>query len=110
MTDPQTARIRDLNDAFRSNPATGTLLTTQGIRNLPGALQKRVLAGVQTFSTFTPDDDPQGEHDFGAFTIEGHKVFWKIDYKDREMEGGSEDPADPAKTCRVLTIMLAEEY
>jgi Protein of unknown function (DUF3768) len=70
---------------------------------------------VMKFDTFTPDNDPYGEHDFGAFEYSGHKIFWKIDYYDRASFGtghdmGSEDPSDPAKTLRILTVMLASEY
>ena len=50
-----------------------------------------------------------GELDFGSFTQQGRKLFWKIDTYDAACEFGSEDPADPTKTTRVLTIMLAEE-
>ena len=56
------------------------------------------------------DNDPNGEHDFGNFELAGQKFFWKIDYYDTTMEFGSEDPADSAKTTRVLTIMLTSEY
>lgn len=109
-TNPQTARIRELNDVLRTTWLTGQVLMTQGIRHLPDELQSRIAEAVQTFADFTPDNDPHGEHDFGAFTIETRKVFWKIDYYAPDMMHGSENPADPAKTRRVLTIMLAEEY
>ena len=49
-------------------------------------------------------------HDFGSFELCGRKFFWKIEYYDRAMEHGSEDPSDPEQTTRVMTVMLAEEY
>ncbi len=65
---------------------------------------------MRDFEDFTADNDPYGEHDFGAFQLGGEKLFWKIDYYDLALEMGSPDPADPAVTRRILTIMLAEEY
>ena len=55
---------------------------------------------MSQFSEFTPDNDPHGEHDFGSFTLVGREFFWKIDYHDRGMIHGSEDPTDPEKTTR----------
>ena len=65
---------------------------------------------VATFDDFSADNDPHGEHDFGSFDLAGDKFFWKIDYYDPTLEFGSDDPADPSKTTRVLTLMLAAEY
>ncbi|MQW86003.1 DUF3768 domain-containing protein [Sinorhizobium saheli] len=110
MTTDRIARIRTLNDVLRTTWLTGKVLMTEGIRNLPDQTRSRVAEAIQSFDTFTPDNDPHGEHDFGAVTVAGHKVFWKIDYYAPDMVHGSEDPANPEVTMRVLTIMLAEEY
>jgi hypothetical protein len=106
----RTERIRALNDALRTTFRGGRVLVTQGIRALPLELNAAVLQAVQAFDAFTPDNDPHGEHDFGSFELEGHRIMWKVDYYNRALDGGSEDPADPKVTTRVLTIMLAEEY
>ena len=77
---------------------------------LPIDTKARVLLAVQSFSNFTKDNDPHGEHDFGNFQIADETYFFKVDYYALDMDGGSEDPADPEQTARVLTIMCADEY
>lgn len=112
MTKTKTAEIAALNDQFRTgnNPALGRMVITQGIRSLEPVDQWGIMAQVRGFTNFSADNNPHGERDFGALEQAGEKVFWKIDYYNRTLDGGSEDPADPAVTTRVLTIMLASEY
>jgi hypothetical protein len=106
-----TLEIRRLNDAFRrSLSGGGTVVMTSGVAALPLPEQAAIARQVMTHSVFTDDNDPHGEHDFGAFDHDGQRMFWKIDYYDPSMQFGSEDPADPTKTKRVLTIMFASEY
>lgn len=104
------ARIAELNDLARTAMGiAGKLIQTQGISALPEADQSAIREKVETFNDFTPDNDPYGEHDFGSFDHAGQKIFWKIDYYDKNYEYASENPSDARKTNRVLTIMLAEE-
>ena len=106
----RTDRIRKLNDAHRAMIPTTTVFLSRGIAELDREAKHAIIEAVRTFSTFTKGNDPWGEHDFGAFKIESNSVFWKIDYYDLEGVHGSADPADPAVTRRVLTILLSDEY
>ena len=108
---PRIARIATLNDQLRTTFTGGEIVITSGIASLDDASRAFVLNRVQTFEFFTPENDPYGERDFGAFDLpDVEKVFWKIDYYDPKLEFGSEDPSNPGATRRVLTIMLASEY
>jgi hypothetical protein len=105
-----TDRIRALNDDFRRSFVGGLVVITAGVEAMPAEQRKSLLAKVRAFDVFTEDNDPRGEHDFGAIDEGSVRYFWKIDCYDRATEFGSPDPADPAVTTRVLTIMRADEY
>ncbi|MCB1499024.1 MAG: DUF3768 domain-containing protein [Bauldia sp.] len=105
------SRVTELNDLFRETFLTGRVVLTEGIRALSPEDREDVITYVRGFDGFTSDNDPYGEHDFGAFNLPGvGRVFWKIDYYDTDYRCLSPDPSNPQVTRRVLTIMLADEY
>ena len=111
MTDERTRKIAELNDLCRTAMGVGgRLVQTPGIAALPLADQSAIREKVERFRAFTEDNDPHGERDFGAFEHNGERIFWKIDYYDRDLQFRSPDPADESVTTRVLTVLLAEEY
>jgi hypothetical protein len=119
---PKLEKIRKLNDEARTlflsiesflqsgRSSSVRVHLTPGITEFFPEDMADILRRVYEYDDFTDDNDPNGERDFGLFEYEGEKIFWKIDYYDRDLKGGSEDPSDPEQTTRVLTIMLASEY
>lgn len=120
---PSTAsRIRALNDAFRAKgpiwasqlgmavPDEDGWYITDGVQAQGPLFVLEAVRAVQKFDSLGANNDPHGEHDFGALTLAGQRLFWKIDYYDLDLLYGSATPEDPAVTRRVITIMLASEY
>lgn len=103
-------RIRHLNDLLRCKGIGGEVMVTAGIDALGPDAVLRILREVAAFTAFNADNDPHGERDCATLTVEGRSILFKIDYFDRTLTYRSPDPADPAITIRVLTIMLAHEY
>jgi len=103
-------RVATLNDLARVGAVECRVRMTPGIAAMSEEDKSAIREAVERFDSFGEDNDPQGERGSGSFNHHGATVVWKIDYYDRELERGSEDPGDPAVTQRVLTLMLASEY
>jgi hypothetical protein len=103
-------KIAFLNDGVRRTFSRGKVVMTAAVAALPEERREQVLRRVQTFDQFTEDNDPMGEHDFGSFELGGEQFFFKLDYYNKDMLAGSEDPADPEQTTRVLTIGFMSDY
>lgn len=103
--------IRQLNDLLRvEGKGNGHILVTVGVRNRGAEFTFAAVSAVRRFADFDEDNNPWGEHDFGAVEVVGEKIFWKIDYYNPALTAGSENPANAGITKRVLTIMLASDY
>jgi hypothetical protein len=103
-------RIRTLNDMLRILRTGGEVIITPGVAALPAMTLLKLDVQLTAFVDFNEANDPYGEHDFGAMKVEGQTFFFKIDAYDLSGQFGSPDPADPAVTKRVMTIMRADEY
>jgi len=79
------------------------LLLTSTVAAEPEETVAKILSAVRSFSDFTENNDPHGEHDFGKVIINGEKYFWKIDCYDSNMEFYGH-------TVHALLIMRADEY
>lgn len=110
MSKNNVQNIAKLNDLLRTQFIGGQILMTVGIQALSEEIRNEVIKQIRAYSTWDSENDPYGEHDFGMVEVENHKVFWKIDYYDMNMQYRSEDPADSGKTNRVMTVMLVSEY
>ncbi len=106
----RTQRIAQLNDALRKTFSGGKVMLTAAVDSLDPAAKAEVLSAVRTFDNFDGDNDPHQEHDMAFFEVKGERYFFKVDYYDKSLEFGSEDPSDPAQTTRVLTIGEASDY
>lgn len=106
-------KIAELNDNLRRNlfnPGKNKVVITSGVATLSFIDRVGLLKKVIDFNNFNADNDPYKEHDFGCIEHNGINYFFKIDYYDKTMECGSDDPSNPDITTRVLTIMCSDEY
>ena len=112
---PQTpAPLSAVNDAFRralghKAGLPGKFVMTAGIAALGDNVVYEVIRKVCAFDSFSEDNDPEGDHSFGAFEHDGVSIFWKIDYfADAACDYGAEDPG--TRCFRVLTVLRADEW
>jgi hypothetical protein len=106
----RSGRIAQLNDHLRRTFSGGKVVMTATVDSLDPATKAEVLSAVRAFDKFDGDNDPHDEHDMAFFEVKSERYFFKVDYYDKSIEFGSEDPCDTVQTTRVLTIGEASDY
>ncbi|WP_299720619.1 DUF3768 domain-containing protein [uncultured Tateyamaria sp.] len=111
--------IAEHNDRFRNTwgadfTIPGQIVMTRAVAALSPAWMVRLMQAIQQFSDFNEDNDPYGDHCFGAVEItvggETKTIWFKIDLYDLNLEYGAEDPTDLEQTKRVMTVLFPSDY
>ena len=115
MTD-RMSRIAALNDRCRQglDPTGRIVITAACLATFAGEggkvaqilAQAELMAAIRRY-VFRPEDGRERAR--GDLFVAGHAIRFTIDYYDLPLEWGSEDPADPLVTVRVMTIMLPSD-
>ena len=126
MTQINHEKIAKLNDELRAQILNAHVIT--GFKNkimfsrdvglMSKEDQTEILEIVRDYKTFSEDNNPHGERDFGAFNFCSNdsiyetpeRYFWHINFYDNDLKYHSKDATYPSQTTRVLTIMKASEY
>jgi hypothetical protein len=98
-------KITELNDQFRATFKGGRVQIAPSVYDLDARLCGRALYVVSRYNKFHDDS----EHDCGVFIFAGYSFEWQIEYRGKDGNGLSPDPADPAKTFRVLTLYAVND-
>ena len=107
---PRAEAIARLNDQLRTTGTGGTIMITQGVRRITGFDPAVLAKALADYDDFDADGDPHGERDLGVLCLFGYDLLFKLDYYSPDLKFASDDPADPAITRRVLTVLLATEW
>ena len=104
--------IRRLNDGMRQGELGihDRIMVTPGVQGRGAVFVAATIVAVRSFVGFTDQNDPSGLHEFGRFAVDDVPLYFKIDYYDLTLRTGSQEPADPSRTARVLTIFEPSEY
>ena len=107
-------QLAKINDTLRVNliinscdvefeGVKGKMMLTRQVADLPYSQMIELLVMIAKVNTFSPDNDPHGEHDFGSIDAFGDKWFWKFDYYDSDLTYFGHH-------THVLTIMHSSDY
>ena len=107
---PRAEQIAKLNDRLRITGKGGAIMITQNVQRVTGFDACVLAAALASYDAFDLDNDPHGERDFGDLSLWGYDLLWKVDYYNPDLKYGSNNPANPAVTSRVLTVMLASDW
>lgn len=105
-------QIAYLNDKLRVQNEGGRVVIANTVE--ARELTEAVMEAVRNFNFLESDkeNNPYGENDFGVVEIKGEKFYFKIDYYDKSLKYGSNNPAssDPEICQRVMTVMHSSDY
>ncbi len=99
---------RALNDHFRKTAKGGIVSISWGIHMLGRAEVDNIM---KKLGSAEGDNSCEvgGEHDMGEITVNNRRIYWEINYYNKDLDDMSVDASNPDQTTRFMTLLLDSE-